>query len=221
MRRSFFISLLYLSVFFTNASRFDINDLIRPDGTILKAFFTPFDNVREVLVKLINNEKNSIKIASYFLTDHVVAKALKNARERAVEVTIIVDYSLFSGGRHATVLYELAKETDLNIFRQMNRGLMHNKFIVFEKNINDEPLAWTGSYNLTHSAQNFNFENVLISNDYEIIEQYQKTFDKLLAQSVPAYEIFAPVSLFEPFNLYKHLYLSHKPIINMLGTCLD
>jgi len=213
-----FSTILLIST--TVASRFNLDDLVRPDGTILKSFFTPYDNVRDILVKLINNERSSIKIACYFLTDHPVAKALIRAHERGITVTVIVDHSLFSGGRHATVLYELAKEIDLYIFRQMDRGLMHNKFIVFEKNINDEPLAWTGSYNLTHSAQNFNFENVILTNDQEIIEHYEDTFDKLRTQANPAYEIFAPVSLFEPLNFYKHLYLSHKPIINMLDTCI-
>ena len=221
-----FFSYIIVGIFLSTraGSTYDVNQLIRPDGTILHALFTPYDNVRQVLISLINQEQASIKIASYFLTDHAVAKALKKAHARNVSVTAIVDYSLITSARHNGVLYDLAQTIDLYIFRHMNRGLMHNKFIVFEKNIHNAPLTWTGSYNLTHSAQDYNFENVIISNDLIIHAQYQETFTKLLEQSVLSTTIFTTIGyqpatkLFtlhippKPFNLC-HI---RKPIINVL-----
>ncbi len=210
-------------------STYDVNQLIRPDGTILHALFTPYDNVRQVLISLINQEQASIKIASYFLTDHAVAKALKKAHARNVSVTAIVDYSLISGARHSAVLYDLSQTIDLYIFRHMDRGLMHNKFIVFEKNIHNIPLTWTGSYNLTHSAQDYNFENVIISNDLIIHAQYQEIFTKLLEQSVLSTTIFTAIGYQPPTKLFtlhiapKPFNLCHirKPIINALHAWIE
>lgn len=199
---------------------------IRPDGTILQAFFTPFDNVRHVLVDIIGKEQKSIKIASYFLTDPAVVNALKKAHEKNVTITAIVDYSLLTSNQHHKVLAELAQHSDLYIFRHMDRGLMHNKFIIFEKNINDAPLVWTGSYNLTRSAQNYNFENVVVSNDAALIKQYQEIYPKLLEQAITAQSIFSVLDFYPAApktviilplkTLYKCAYT--QPLVTMLSA---
>jgi phosphatidylserine/phosphatidylglycerophosphate/cardiolipin synthase-like enzyme len=223
-------SYLLVGIIFTSPANliYDINQFIRPDGTILHAFFTPYDNVRQILVSLIKHEQRSINIASYFLTDHSVAKALKKALERNVSITIIVDHSMLTSTRHNYVLYDLAQTVNLYIFRHMDRGLMHNKFIVFEKNINDAPLTLTGSYNLTHSAQDYNFENVIISNDLTIHTRYQELFTKLLEQAVPASTLFTTIGYQNPpkyitIRSYSPLNWCtiRKPIINMLHAWLE
>jgi|GEM_PF-5429906 len=186
----FLCVLLVMPVLFS----YDVEQLVRPDGTILQAFATPYDNVRQVLVSLIKCEQRSIKIASYFLTDKVVAKALKKAQQRNVSVTIIVDHSMLTSNRPTSTLCDLAAAVDLYIFRPMSRGLMHNKFVLFERNINNNSVTWTGSYNITMSAQDYNFENVIITNDPVVHKTYTVLFDKLLEQSTAASTIFTPIN---------------------------
>lgn len=187
-----FLCVLLLTI--SPLSSFDIEQLIRPDGMILKAFATPYDNVRKVLIDLIKHEQRSIKIASYFLTDNTIARALKKACQRNVSVTIIVDHSMLTSNRPVNALCDLAATVDLYIFRPMSRGLMHNKFVLFERNLHDYPITWTGSYNITHSAQDYNFENVIISNDLAIHVTYNDLFTQLLEQSTPASTFFTPIT---------------------------
>jgi len=226
--QKFFVLITFLSIsllFFSHATT-ESTLTIRPDGTILQAFFTPFDNVRHVLVDVISKEQKSIKIASYFLTDPAVVNALKKAHEKNVTITAIVDYSLLTSNQHHKVLAELAQHSDLYIFRHLDRGLMHNKFIIFEKNINNAPLVWTGSYNLTRSAQNYNFENVVVSNDSALIKQYQEIYPKLLEQAISAQSIFSVLDFYPAApktviilplkSLYKCAYT--RPLITMLSA---
>jgi cardiolipin hydrolase len=49
---------------------------------------------------------------------------------------------------------------------------MHQKFAVI-----DRKLVFTGSYNWTHAADNFNDENLLLFRDASALaEEYRKTF---------------------------------------------
>ncbi len=59
---------------------------------------------------------------------------------------------------------------------------MHHKFVLFEKNILDKSLLWTGSFNFTKSANSKNQENVLIVDDAYLIQLYSNHFTRLVKQ---------------------------------------
>jgi phosphatidylserine/phosphatidylglycerophosphate/cardiolipin synthase-like enzyme len=207
-----FFILTTISILITAQAQRAPTLIARADGTILQAFFTPFDNVRQLLVDIINKEQASIKIASYFITDPAVAHALIKAHERNVVITAIADYSMLSSNQHSKVLYELAQAIDLYIFRHMDRGLMHNKFVIFEKNDGGQSLVWTGSYNLTRSAQNYNFENVVVSNDRALIEQYRTIYPQLLEQAIAAQSIFNVLNFYQTPSNTKVIILPLKSL---------
>ena len=140
--------------------------LVRSDGTILKAFFTPYDNIKEMLIALINNEEQSIDMMAYLLSDkHIVSALQEAAYVRHIAVTIIVDHDNAINVKYNRTLKKLANYVTLRIFQELNDGIMHNKFVIFSKNINQKPLVWTGSFNFTARAQHGNIENALVSND--------------------------------------------------------
>lgn len=202
-----------------------LEQLIRPDGTILQAFFTPYDRIQDVIVALIDHEQESISVASYVFTNHAIAQALTRAHARQVAVRVIVDHSMINNTHINHEIYELAQSIDLYIFKELDRGIMHNKFGIFERNIHDMSVVLTGSFNWTFSAQRYNFENIIVSNDPLLIAQYRAVFPLLLAQSTPASQILTPLSwpLFQfpvPHNHPKtvaHLIVSCKS----LGTWLQ
>ena len=53
---------------------------------------------------------------------------------------------------------------------------MHNKFILFGKNVGGKSLFWTGSFNFTKSAKMNNQENVVILDEIQLIDRYNKQF---------------------------------------------
>jgi len=55
---------------------------------------------------------------------------------------------------------------------------MHHKYFIIDKSI-----IGTGSYNWTYSAENKNEENIILSNDKNIVNQYLFNFNELIMKS--------------------------------------
>ena len=161
--------------------------LIPKDGRIIRALFTPQDDVRQTIIALINSEQKSIQIATYFFTDVTIANAIIHAKNKNdIKVSIIVDPSHVLKCPH-TQIYRLYKaRIPVNVFKIPNEnGIFHHKFMRFEQNIYNKTLLLTGSFNLTKMAQENNWENVLITDDLDISAQYSKQFATLKTKSIP------------------------------------
>lgn len=181
-----------LSLVFQNPllkpAQFAQHTLIDQQGSVAQALFSPRDNVKEVLLGLIESEKKSLSIASFRLTDQDIAQALDAAARRGVIIRIIADRKCPE--HPASKLTRLAKNNKIAIklYPCTNQerdpaGLMHNKYIIFEQTINNKPLLWTGSFNFTRSAQTINQENVVILDNLKLIESYKQAFEELYEKS--------------------------------------
>ena len=154
--------------------------LVCQDGCYKQAFFSPDDNVQEILIQLIAQEKKSIKIAIYSFTDGKIAQALIDARQRGVIVEVIVDVS---GSRDKFSKIELLKSNGIKVTvydpknTSVYNNIMHHKFVIFEDNIGGKSLLWTGSYNFTKSATMNNQENVLVLDEIHLILKYAQQFE--------------------------------------------
>ena len=58
-------------------------------------------------------------------------------------------------------------------------GIMHNKFMIFKRSLLNRSILWTGSYNFTRSANNKNQENIIITEDLDLIRAYREQFEKI------------------------------------------
>lgn len=153
------------------------------DGTILDVFFTPLHmptehtTLEETLVWLIRSEQQSIRVASYFFTNKAIAYNLRLAMERGVRVEVIVDKGNYAS-RRSTVLDEFG--IPYKIWQHPNpheRNIkMHQKFMLFGRNIDDQSIVAMGSYNITEMA-NRQHENMLITNDRYIFDRFARRFD--------------------------------------------
>jgi len=161
------------------------------DGSFKYALFSPDDDLQKMLVQLIDQEKEYILIAVFSFTNSIIAQALVNAKKRGVKVEIVTDISCV---RDKFNKINFLKENGIKVYvynpRNMTvlNNIMHNKFVLFGKNIEGKPLLWTGSFNFTKSAQMNNQENVLILDEIHLIERYQKQFAILkerVAQKAP------------------------------------
>lgn len=183
---------LFLYIFSTNFLYSAINEqelkniLIKPDNTISYAAFTPKDSVRQLLIALINSEKKSIRVAIYMLTDNYIAQALKKAKlERNINIEIISEKTTANGQfSKIPLLSNLGIKTYIYNFPHPEHGIMHNKFFIFEKNINNKSILWTGSFNCTNSAQVYNQENIIILDDTNLINIFENQFNYLKNNSI-------------------------------------
>lgn len=150
-----------------------------------QVLFSPDDNIAGELISLVNAEKKSVKAAVYALMHQGVAKALIDAKERGVNVEVIVDpFSIKKRG----VIHKI-NQAHIPIFvwsppikyrskdgKQIKgkKSLMHDKFCVLGEN-----RVWTGSFNFTFQATSSNRENVVVLESPKVAAQYLEEFEKL------------------------------------------
>lgn len=150
-------------------------------GNISQAIFSPAQNMLNVILALIKAEKTAIRVACYLLNSTKIADALVQALQRGVKIQIIVDAQQASGVLHASNLPYCAWSNPINSSPYPPK--MHNKFFIFSNNIHNQSILVTGSANCTMSAQNNNWENMIISNNPELFLQFSNRFEYLLQSS--------------------------------------
>jgi phosphatidylserine/phosphatidylglycerophosphate/cardiolipin synthase-like enzyme len=149
------------------------------DETHCEAYFSPKDHLAERLIQLIDKEQKSVQVAVYCLTHTGIANALVRARERGVDVEVIVDpFSIKSRAplrkldtaQVPLFVWEPKKLLSMGRYGE-RRPLMHDKFCL----LGDHTL-WTGSFNFTHDANTSHQENVLVVEDRDIVKKYREEF---------------------------------------------
>ena len=124
--------------------------------------------IKSTLLELIRHEKKSITSAMYALFDRDLIAELVRASDRGVDVQLITDK--FSKDKHAP-LQPLFKRNLLRVYRPSGKGIMHNKFWVF-----DDDLSATGSENGTEAASRYHRENILLIESYTVASGLKSCF---------------------------------------------
>jgi mitochondrial cardiolipin hydrolase len=156
--------------------------------SLSEIYFSPEDHIGSKLIKLINSAQKKIYAAVYMITDKTIAQALIKAKNRGIDVQIITDkiskesiygkaFFLKNGGICVRVFNP--PESTYNSFFN-NSSIMHNKFALIDGTL------WTGSFNWTQSASQRNQENVILTDEKDMYNKYEKQFEKLKKQ---CYEI--------------------------------
>ncbi len=140
-------------------------------------FFSPDGGAAQGIVDTLARAKETVVVQAYSFTSAPIAKALKDAHARGVNVQVILDksqrterYSGFSYLQHAGVPVRIDAQHKIN----------HNKVIVV-----DNRWVITGSYNFTKSAESENAENLLIVDDPTLARIYTTNWLAHAAHSEP------------------------------------
>ncbi|WP_299825522.1 phospholipase D-like domain-containing protein [uncultured Pontibacter sp.] len=135
------------------------------------AFFSPGDDCLEAIITAIDDAEQTIKICVFTISDDRISDAIVRAHRRGLHIKIITDNKkLHDAGSD---IRELAAK-GLEVRIDKTRSHMHHKFAVF-----DETRVLTGSYNWTRSAAMHNHENVLVTDNLSIVQDYSHEFDRL------------------------------------------
>jgi phosphatidylserine/phosphatidylglycerophosphate/cardiolipin synthase-like enzyme len=138
----------------------------------IQVFFSPHGGGQQAIVKEINKAKSEILVAMYFLTERDISWALVKAKERGVDVKVVLD------PRQMTEKYAkgrfLSKKGVPVRYEYKPSGLLHDKFAVI-----DNRIVITGSFNWTASAESRNNENLLIIFSPDLAGKYREEFVKL------------------------------------------
>ena len=154
---------------------------VKPSPYQLEVYFSPEEHTQDRIIKEIDASISTIDLAIYSFTAQEIKSAFERAKQRGVKIRIIAD-SMQAKGVHSVVQMLIDEGFDVKIARGKSRGIMHNKFAIFDKK-----LLFMGSYNWTKNAEHFNYENAIFISNPLTIKQYQEEFDKIWdsTQSLP------------------------------------
>ena len=136
-----------------------------------KAYFSPGTECQQAIISAIENAKTSIKICVFTISDDQITAAILAAHRRNIPIKLLTDNEkLFDVGSDIRQL-ALAK---IEIRTDNTKNHMHHKFAII-----DNELLISGSYNWTRSAAMYNHENIIVSDNKELVQDFLIQFDKL------------------------------------------
>ena len=153
--------------------------------SLCTVYFTPRDDIKAHLLELIKSERKSIDAAMYMLTDKTVAQAIVDAYVRGVKVNLVLDQismsERFGKGlflqKNGISVFPFYTSSSSNFFMP----IMHHKFFIFGMNdLYKRSLLWTGSFNCSIAASTLHDENVIVTDDQAVIEEYRQCFKQLV-----------------------------------------
>lgn len=150
-----------------------------------KICFTPGNDCTSLIVNTIASAKESIDIQAYSFTSAPIIKALIDAKNRGVNVFILLDKSNVSKRYSVTRTLENYNVPFLIDYRP---AIAHNKIMII-----DRKAVINGSFNFTKAAQQRNAENVMIVYDKNVAQTYLDNFNlrKSKSESLKEYCQFA------------------------------
>jgi len=136
-----------------------------------------FSNIEKCLLSNIKNTNGHLRIAVAWFTNPNIYELLIKLLEKGKKIEIILcDDSINFTNEKVDFQKLINKGAEIRISRYPK--LMHNKFCVI-----DRKLIISGSYNYTINAEKNNFENVIISTDISLINQFLNHFEELITQT--------------------------------------
>ncbi len=137
--------------------------------------FSPKDKIITTnIIPLINISKHYIYIPAFIVTHDDFANALINAKNRGVQVKLIVDATSPAASR-SKVKY--LRTAGIPVKVENYAGKVHSKSIII-----DDKYIIAGSMNFSNSGENKNDENCLIIEDERLARYYRGFFEYLWAK---------------------------------------
>ncbi|KAI1284983.1 Mitochondrial cardiolipin hydrolase [Halotydeus destructor] len=134
------------------------------------------------LIKLLRTTETTIDICMFVVSFPTLADVLIELRKRSIDVRLIVD------GREkeafkSQISYLKASGIKVRCNQHSYSCLMHNKFLVI-----DDYMVLSGSFNWTKAAVLFNYDNILITTQANLVRDYSEQFNVLWSSFIPYQE---------------------------------
>lgn len=144
------------------------------DSITIEDAFSPYQGATELVVKTIEQAKKSVHVAAYSFTSKPIADALIAARDKGIDIEVVLDKSQ-TGGR----MMKYIKDHGIPARINNQYSIMHDKFMVI-----DEKTLELGSFNYTAAAEKRNAENVLVIHGADkTVQDYASQWQKLWKES--------------------------------------
>ncbi|MCF0187140.1 MAG: DUF1669 domain-containing protein [Bacteroidaceae bacterium] len=137
-----------------------------------------FSNIRSKIIPYLKQSNEEIVIAMAWFTSGELFYELLECLKRNVRVELVLLDNATNFMYYAPDFNLLIKAGGKLRIARVEDGFMHHKFCVI-----DNRIAITGSYNWTYYAETRNIENIIITDNAEIVRSYKKEFTSLVAQT--------------------------------------
>ncbi len=149
----------------------DQNDL-----DVLAISFSRTQDTSTLLQLWIGKANHTVKMMMYFITEDELADSLITAKNRGVDIDIVVDeYCLTVTGSE----YQRLRSAGIDVRSDNYSGTMHHKVMII-----DGAIVVTGSYNWSSAAEDSNYENIIIIRGNDIADQYLSEFNRIWSNTV-------------------------------------
>lgn len=139
-------------------------------NTRIGAYFSPQDKtVENALVPLVEKAEKYIYLPVFVITHKKLTQALIDAKNRGVDVKIILDATSVRSN-HTT--HEVLRNAGIPLKTENYAGKVHNKSMII-----DDKYVITGSMNFSNSGENRNDENCLVIENTELAKFYRGWFE--------------------------------------------
>jgi phosphatidylserine/phosphatidylglycerophosphate/cardiolipin synthase-like enzyme len=129
--------------------------------------FSPEGSARQLVLETIGSAKQSIQMLAYSFQAPDIAQALVDAKDRGVEVRIVVDKKR-NLGKTSRKAMDFVTGHGIALRTNDHFHIHHDKTIIV-----DGTTVQTGSFNYAPSAETLNSENVVVIRDApEVSRQY-------------------------------------------------
>lgn len=149
------------------------NENIKIGKITVSVYFSPVNKISTTkIIPIIDNAKNYVYVPAFYLTHQSIANALIQAKDRGVDVKIILDETS-AKAQYGTK--NMLDENNVPVKVEHWKGKMHQKSMI----IDDDTLV-IGSMNFTKQGENRNDENTLIiKNAHVLTKAYKQHFLEL------------------------------------------
>jgi phosphatidylserine/phosphatidylglycerophosphate/cardiolipin synthase-like enzyme len=143
--------------------------------------FTPAQACAELIVGILAHAQSQIRLQAYGFTSLPILTALVSAKQRGVDVVVILDKSDDRASSSLGVSgAELVARAGIPVLIDYRPAIAHNKVIVVDKHI-----VVTGSYNFTAAAERRNTENVTVIDSSEVASRFLANWESRRGVSRP------------------------------------
>jgi phosphatidylserine/phosphatidylglycerophosphate/cardiolipin synthase-like enzyme len=137
----------------------------------INAYFSPDNNVEDIIVKRIRKARSSICFLAFSFTSDPIGEAMIDQAKKGVRVEGILEKR---GSDSSESEYNKFRVEGISVRVDKNPKNMHHKVIII-----DERIVITGSYNFSKNASRRNDENILIIDSAEIAQKYLAEYRRL------------------------------------------
>jgi phosphatidylserine/phosphatidylglycerophosphate/cardiolipin synthase-like enzyme len=136
-----------------------------------KAYFSPGEDCRNAIIKHLKQAQKEVKVCVFTISDNKISSVLCDLQKKGIKVKIISDNDKqYDRGSDINFLHRQGIEIKID----MTDAHMHHKFALIDRKI-----LISGSYNWTLSAAEKNQENIIVTDQRDLLKAFNNEFERL------------------------------------------